>query len=250
MKNNLLLFCLFAFFSTQAQVGITTSTPNAQLDVTATNAGILIPRVTLTSLTVAAPVLNPTGAALAVSTMVYHSGVNSINQGYYYWDGTRWQGIGKSSQEKGLQYYVFSGTSGSAPNTEKSTNTAVLTSSGSLTGALNTTTLNTLRGALGNNYMILFTGTLVVETAGVFQFSSYSDDGSRIFVDGVPVLNRWGDQGPTLANGTAFNLAKGKHKVEFWYYQNAGGQDMIFNWVQNPLGITAGEISASSFIVE
>lgn len=249
MKNNLLLFCLFAFFSTKAQVGITTSTPNAQLDVTATNAGILIPRVSLTSLTVAAPVLNPTGAALAVSTMVYHTGTNGITAGYYFWDGTRWQGIGQS-QEKGLQYYFFTGTGGGAPNTEKSTNTAALTSSGSLTGALNTATLNTLRGALGNNYMILFTGTLVVDTAGVFQFSSYSDDGSRIIVDGVPVLNRWGDQAASLANGSTFTLAKGKHKIEFWYYQNTGGQDMIFNWVQNTIGATNGEINANVFVIE
>ncbi len=249
MKKILQIISVLMFFSGSAQVGISTTIPNAQLDISANNAGILIPRVDLTSLTIAAPVLNPTGAVLTVSTLIYHNGTNNIIAGYYYWDGTRWQGIGKASQSKGLQYYVFSGT-GSNPNTEKSNITATLSSSGTFTGNFNNTSLTTLRQSLTTNYMILFTGTLVVETAGTFQFSSTSDDGSRIVVDGIPVLNRWIDQGPSLANGSVFNLAKGKHQIEFWYYQNAGSQDMYFYWVQNTIGAAAGEVNASSFIVE
>lgn len=229
-----------------AQVGIGTTTPAAQLEVSATNQGILIPRVELTSLVTASPILNPQGGALVTSTMVYHTGVNSINAGYYYWDGTKWQGIGKADENKGLQYYVFSGN-GASPNVDKSNFNLTLVGSGLCSGVLNDACRAGIRS--GDNYTILFTGTLVVETAGNFQLQSTSDDGSRVVIDGIPVLNRWIDQGPAAFNGNTIYLAKGMHNVEFWYYENAGSEFMQFNWLQNANGAT-GLVHASSFIIE
>ena len=248
MKKILFLLCALNFVTVIAQVGVGTTVPNAQLDINSTNSGILIPRVSLNSLSVAAPILNPTGAALATSTMVFHDGSNNIVSGYYYWDGTKWQAIGKS-QDKGLQYYVFSATTGTAPATEKSNINATIFSSGSVTGLLNNNTLNTLRGTLTTNYIILFTGSLYVETAGDFQLQSYSDDGARVVIDGIPVLNRWVDQASTTVNGSLIFLAKGKHKIEFWYYQNGGGQEMIFTWLKNANG-NIGVVNSSLFTIE
>ena len=73
-----------------AQVGIGTTTPQAELDITSTSRGLLIPRVSLTNLTVQAPVINPQGGNIPESTLVYHDGTNSISAGFYYWDGTQW----------------------------------------------------------------------------------------------------------------------------------------------------------------
>lgn len=249
MKKYFLLFSLFTIFTVSSQVGVGTTVPTAQLDVVATNRGILIPRVDLTSLTVAAPVTNPQGGALVVSTMVYHNGTNNINAGYYYWDGTRWQGIGKSAEDRGLQYFVFSGTSGTTPATEKSTLNATLAGSGVWNSALDSAAMNTLRNGVEDNFMILFTGTLVVETAGTFRFRARTDDGGRVIVDGVPVVNFWNNQSPADRDGVSFNLAKGKHKIEFWYYENAVGQEMVFSWLSNPTGLT-GVVNANSFIIE
>ena len=248
MKKKIPLVLITILLSTlsYSQVGIGTTTPAAQLEVSATNQGILIPRVGLTSLVTASPILNPQGGALVTSTMVYHTGVNSINAGYYYWDGTKWQGIGKADENRGLQYYAFSGN-GASPNVDKSNFNLTLVGSGLWSGVLNDACRAAIRS--GNNYTILFTGTLVVETAGNFQLQSTSDDGARVVIDGIPVLNRWIDQGTTTFDGSTVFLAKGKHLIEFWYYENSGSDFMQFNWLQNANG-TTGIVNASSFIVE
>lgn len=229
-----------------SQVGIGTTTPSAQLEVHASNRGILIPRVDLTSLTTQAPVTNPNGGSLVTSTLVYHSGLNGIIAGYYYWDGTKWQGIGKADETRGLQFFAFTGN-GSSPNIDKSNFNLTIVNSGLWTGLLNDASRSAIR--TGDNYTIMFRGTLVVETAGNFQLQSTSDDGSRVVIDGIPVLNRWIDQGAAPFNGSTVFLAKGKHSIEFWYYENSGSEFMQFNWLQNANGST-GIVNANSFIIE
>ena len=67
-------------------VGIGTSTPNAsaRLEVSSTNQGVLIPRVSLTSVTDAATIPNP-----ATSLLVYNTNANlPWGVGYYYNAGT------------------------------------------------------------------------------------------------------------------------------------------------------------------
>ncbi|HLO72578.1 MAG TPA: PA14 domain-containing protein [Flavobacterium sp.] len=248
MKKISLLTLLIITFSTIsfAQIGIGTTTPNAQLDITSTTQGLLIPRVDLTSLNIQAPVINPKGGSLAVSTIVFHNGTNGITAGYYYWDGTKWQGIGKADENRGLQFYAFTGN-GVSPNVDKSNFSLSLVNSGLWSGSLNDACRNTIR--TGDNYTIMFTGTLVVETPGNFQLQSTSDDGSRVVIDGIPVLNRWIDQGPTAFNSSTIYLAKGRHKIEFWYYENTGSEFMQFNWLQNANG-TTGIVSANSFVIE
>lgn len=77
-----------------AQIGINTTTPNAMLDISSTTNGLLIPRIVLTANNVVAPVVNPQGGAVTVSTMIYNTatvaGVNGVSPGYYYWDGSLW----------------------------------------------------------------------------------------------------------------------------------------------------------------
>lgn len=69
------------------QVGINgTAAATAQLDVQATNRGVLIPRVALTALNSNAPI----GAGVQNSMLVYNTanagaGVNLVAPGYYYW---------------------------------------------------------------------------------------------------------------------------------------------------------------------
>jgi hypothetical protein len=88
MKNTtLLLFLLFPFVFF-AQIGINTTSPNAQLDITSSNTatpnntdGILIPRID------AFPITPPT--ALQHGMLVYLTTVNgTYNPGFHYWDNS------------------------------------------------------------------------------------------------------------------------------------------------------------------
>ncbi|MDI9310847.1 MAG: tail fiber domain-containing protein [Limnohabitans sp.] len=94
MKKILVALTLFSG-SMFAQVGISTTSPQAALDVVSSTNGILIPRVSLTALNVASPVVNPSGVSLVNGTLVYNtatSGVspNQVVPGFYYWDNTKW----------------------------------------------------------------------------------------------------------------------------------------------------------------
>lgn len=77
-----------------AQVGIGTTTPEAALDITSTTTGFLMPRVALTDINVAAPVVNPASGVLEVGTMVFNTatttGITGVVPGLYFWDGAKW----------------------------------------------------------------------------------------------------------------------------------------------------------------
>jgi hypothetical protein len=84
----ILLF--FITYSTFAQTGIGTTTPNAsaKLDVYSTNKGFLPPRVTLTSTADASTIASP-----AEGLLVYNLGSVGLQAGYYYWNGANWATI-------------------------------------------------------------------------------------------------------------------------------------------------------------
>lgn len=77
--------------SNYAQVGIGTTTPDASsaLDVTSTDSGMLVPRVSLVNVTNGAtPVNTP-----ATSLLVYNTNASIVGgsgEGFYYWDGSEW----------------------------------------------------------------------------------------------------------------------------------------------------------------
>lgn len=86
----IILFSKFLFVVTVLSAGNLYAQNSAILDAAASNKGVLIPRVSLTSVTDVATIVSPD-----VSLMVYNTstaGVSPINisPGFYYWNGTRW----------------------------------------------------------------------------------------------------------------------------------------------------------------
>ncbi len=83
-KITLLAALLGATYFTNAQVGIGTPTPaNAsQLDITASNKGLLIPRVNLTELTVYSPIVGDKVESLLVYNI---ANTVTVPSGFYYW---------------------------------------------------------------------------------------------------------------------------------------------------------------------
>ncbi len=76
-------------------------------------------------------------------------------------------------------------------------------------------------------FSIRWTTTAYLE-AGTYRFCAMIDDGARIFVDGVRVLDEWH---PT--NGLSFcgkhAVAAGNHNIEVQYYEE-GGNALIYVW--------------------
>jgi len=86
MKNHLLKILLVLPLAIFSQVGIGTTTPDPSsiLDVTATDKGVLIPRVDIADLNTAAPVTAP-----VESLLVYNTAAGT-GVGFHYWDGAKW----------------------------------------------------------------------------------------------------------------------------------------------------------------
>jgi hypothetical protein len=104
---SLVLFC--AGFSGFAQnVGVGTNTPNASavLDVSATNRGLLPPRVALTGTTDAITIASPATGLLVYNTATAGSAPNNVRPGYYYYTGSSWYRVTNPGNASGdMQYW-------------------------------------------------------------------------------------------------------------------------------------------------
>lgn len=119
-------------------------------------------------------------------------------------------------------------------------------------GGGSSTNINTsgLRPA-ADNFLIVFKGTLEVINTGTFTFTSDSDDGSRIIIDDMIILSDWISQAPGMSVTGSVTLTKGKHEIEFWYFENTGGETINFRWGANPDSYPVGDaIQANQFIIE
>ena len=58
--------------------------------------------------------------------------------------------------------------------------------------------------------------------AGDYQFSMTGDDGIRLYIDNILVIDKWIDQGSTTYKATK-SLTAGNHTIKMEYYENGGG---------------------------
>ena len=100
--KNIKLFLVLLFFvpviAVNSQVAINSSgtnpDPSAMLDINASDKGLLIPRVSLTSIdNMAEPVNNP-----ALGLLVYNIDGSNLTQGFYFWNGLAWSAIATMEQ--------------------------------------------------------------------------------------------------------------------------------------------------------
>jgi hypothetical protein len=112
MKKNLLYLFLLINISVMAQVGVGTTTPQASMDITSTNDGLLIPRIALSATNVAT-VLTPTTSELVYNTATSAVGPNQVTPGFYYWDGTLWIRLSSGATND----WALTGNAGTTPGT-------------------------------------------------------------------------------------------------------------------------------------
>jgi hypothetical protein len=103
---------------------------SAILDVSATNKGLLVPRVALTTTNAAGPISSPATSLLVYNTATAGSAPNNVVPGYYYWNGsawislttasTTWSSVGNSGTTAGTN---FIGTTDAVDFVVKTNNT-------------------------------------------------------------------------------------------------------------------------------
>jgi glucose/arabinose dehydrogenase len=66
---------------------------------------------------------------------------------------------------------------------------------------------------------------------GDYEFTVTADDGVRLYVDGVPVIDKWIDQAPSTYR-TTLPLDGGAHTIVMEYYEHTGGAVARFGYEQ------------------
>jgi hypothetical protein len=86
-------------------------------------------------------------------------------------------------------------------------------------------------GVNANNFSARWTGTVAATATGAYLFRTVSDDGVRIWVNGVQLINNWSDHSSTTNTGAAINLVAGqRYSVRVEYYEKGGNALMRLQW--------------------
>ncbi|KQS24736.1 alkaline phosphatase family protein [Dyadobacter sp. Leaf189] len=88
--------------------------------------------------------------------------------------------------------------------------------------ALNKSQISKLLKDENESFAVRFEGFIQIERAGKYTFSTQSDDGSKLFVDGKEVVNNDGNHGVQEETGS-IELKAGKHPIRVEFYNNGGG---------------------------
>ncbi|MBX6360616.1 MAG: fibronectin type III domain-containing protein [Acidobacterium ailaaui] len=127
----------------------------------------------------------------------------------------------------GLQYKYYTTTSAwsSLPNFDSLKPVS--------TGTVNNVTLSP--ATQSTNYGFVWTGYIRIPTTGSYTFWTYSDDGSKLYIDtpyrstATALVNNDGLHGMTYKSGTV-NLTAGRHLITITYFQAGGGSGMQILW--------------------
>jgi regulation of enolase protein 1 (concanavalin A-like superfamily) len=102
-----------------------------------------------------------------------------------------------------------------------------------------------MNGIPNDNFSVRWRGRIQAPVSGTYTFSTETDDGVRLWVDSVLLINRWVNQGTTKYSGT-INLTAGQlYEVEMHYFDNFGGAVARLLWT--PPSGTEQVIPATQF---
>ena len=73
------------------------------------------------------------------------------------------------------------------------------------------------------NFGIVFSGSIQINTSGTYTFYTDSDDGSRLFIDGKQIVNNDGLHASRERSGSV-NLSPGRHAIEVRFFERSRNQ--------------------------
>jgi hypothetical protein len=139
------------------------------------------------------------------------------------------------SQTAGLNYQNYA-AGGAMPGYTQDADGNITNRTLLSTGTVNTVGLTTSSGAglptRSDGFIVRFYGYINIPTAGTYYFGGQADDGIRIKINNVSVVDSWIESGGAFRSGT-ITLSAGVVPVEIMYYENGGGQMVNFQWFTN-----------------
>lgn len=90
-----------------------------------------------------------------------------------------------------------------------------------------------------DNFSVRWTGRIYL-SAGTYTSIATADDGIRVWLDNIPVINAWQDQGYTEYRASREVATTGYHTFRIEYYEHGGQAAAAFRWVS---GVSCPTIS-------
>ena len=104
------------------------------------------------------------------------------------------------------------------------------------TGTVNVVGLTASNGTgiptRSDGFIVRFYGFINIPTTGTYYFGGQADDGIRIKINNISVVNSWIESGGAFREGS-INLSAGVVPIEVMYYENGGGQMVNLLWFMN-----------------
>lgn len=97
-----------------------------------------------------------------------------------------------------------------------------------------------------NDFALKFSSIIDITTAGDYIFETTSNDGSKLFIDGVEVVNNDGEHAPTSVTGLPINLSAGEHLIEIIFFENEGTSFLTSSLSGPDTGGTAVDLASYS----
>ena len=86
-------------------------------------------------------------------------------------------------------------------------------------------------GVTADNFSVRWTGRVQAPVTGTYRFSTVSDDGIRLWINGQQVINNWTDHASTTNTSAAISLTAGvKYTVTLEYYEKGGSAVARLQW--------------------
>ena len=101
---------------------------------------------------------------------------------------------------------------------------------------------------IGDTFFAEWQGRFNIATAGAYEFTITTDDGFRLFVDGVKVFEKWFGQSPTTYKHQHW-MPAGLRTIRVEFFDFAGGATAKMSWVDIPEFILTGNGASGSITI-
>ncbi|HTD87190.1 MAG TPA: PA14 domain-containing protein [Candidatus Binatia bacterium] len=81
-----------------------------------------------------------------------------------------------------------------------------------------------------DSFSVRWTGYVAPRYSQTYTFSTTTDDGVRLWVNGQPIVDAWVDQSPTTRSGTIALSADTLYEIQMDYYENSSGAVAKLLW--------------------
>jgi len=87
-----------------------------------------------------------------------------------------------------------------------------------------------IAGVPADNFSVRWTGQVQPQYSETYTFYTTGDDGIRLWVNGVQLVNNWVDQSPTEKSGTIQLTANQQYTIQMEQYDHTGGAMAKLSW--------------------